>query len=732
MGKRLLLIFLVLFGVQQIQAQPEVQLSGEEKAYLYHVVMKSPTLEKNISKYFQYSGEMIWLNDTLPNYDSLELMIIEKPEMLVVYTHDLARVSPGVLSEAANKMAIYKLNKALYNRKSKETENLVYTRVLSSFYDTLRRILPTKALKDKNGDRIIHQRVQNILTPTLSLKAKFSSLSSFHLFTDSEKKQILEAINDAVNKWVEAESFNLFQLLGGHADMYSNTLIAAGDGSITSGLLSEQEKDKKGRWNKGMPKAIGLFPYQIQLVEDKGKTRLEPSRIAFHKSKTVGNDKATLIHLDVWGYNDKKQTTVIIERNNKQYALFGSRDSKLLSPDSSFAGGKTYYYFMHRLEHHYIKHLHEKMYGKKGFKYQLKVLEEKEAKLLMGIKTTEYDLSELRNSGITTTPAGKKKRKIKQQELMSLYTELSKTKAEIKDLKAEMEEAHLKMGKMQEQLANMWEYYGNDHVPFKLQKDGETYLFEDSSTFNIRTQDLVLPATVNSDDYEVRLIGIPGNVFSKSADEVMLQINQTETDENRYLSINLRLNDVFDSDQFILKNELLHKEDSIACYEFMTEILKKKKIQFDLSGKGVGKFEPNKPIIKHPNPAELAAYPSIEHKEFREFKSLRTSFLRISSHNGLTINVSSFTDPVRSNISISNKKVLKLMSMYPDITKNDVLSALRTKAILDKFNQEFGVLAGQYLDRKEASKVVDGLNAAVKKSKISIGKTSIKYTDLSL
>ena len=41
----------------QSMAQGEVQLSGEEKAYLYHVVMKSPTLKKNISKYFEYSGD---------------------------------------------------------------------------------------------------------------------------------------------------------------------------------------------------------------------------------------------------------------------------------------------------------------------------------------------------------------------------------------------------------------------------------------------------------------------------------------------------------------------------------------------------------------------------------------------------------------------------------------------------------------------------------------------------
>ena len=422
--------------------------------------------------------------------------------------------------------------------------------------------------------------------------------------------------------------------------------------------------------------------------------------------------------------------TVLTDIKNKQYVLYGSRESRLLSPDSSFVEGKTYYSLIDRLENHYIKDLHEKMHGKKGFKFQLKELREQKADILLGIKNTEYELSDLRNSGITTTPKGKKKRRVKQHHLMALYTALSNTEKKIKDLLVEMEEAHVKMGKMKEKLADMYEIYGTDHVPFVY--NNGIYTFEDSTTFNIYTQDLILPKNKANLDYEIRLVGILATAFSKQADEVMIHINQTDSDPDRYMSINLKLTDFFDSDQFKVNHDLLTPEDSIACRELMDAMLLKDKIIFKLSGKGVGKMNTAKVLEKDPTAIEINSYPSEEHKNYREFRDLRTSIFKLSVNNGIEFKVSSFTDPVKSNIKVQNKKLLKLQSLYTDLTKNDILSALRSKALVERFMDEFSQMAGTYLDRKSASKVIDILNGAVKKSKISIGKTSVKWSELSL
>jgi hypothetical protein len=212
----------------------------------------------------------------------------------------------------------------------------------------------------------------------------------------------------------------------------------------------------------------------------------------------------------------------------------------------------------------------------------------------------------------------------------------------------------------------------------------------------------------------------------------MIHINQTDADAERFMAINLKLTDFFDSDQFKVHHDLLKAEDSIACRELLEAIISKVKIKFQLSGKGVGKMSKSDVLIKDPTAIEINAYPTAEHKEYREYKSLRTSLFKLSVNDGILIDVSSFTDPVKSNIKVQNKKIIKLQSLYSDLTKNDILSALRTKALVERFMDEFSQLSGRYLDRKRASKVIDILNGAIKKSKISVGKTSLKWAELSL
>jgi hypothetical protein len=66
------------------------------------------------------------------------------------------------------------------------------------------------------------------------------------------------------------------------------------------------------------------------------------------------------------------------------------------------------------------------------------------------------------------------------------------------------------------------------------------------------------------------------------------------------------------------------------------------------------------------------------------------------------------------------------------LSKNDILSAYRSAAILHKLKIELNVLAGKYLTREKASLVIDRFNKEWAKTRISIGPTSIKLTDLML
>src|SRR5690606_3693543 len=98
-------------------AQDEV-LNPEERAYLFHIVKKSPILEENIGRYFDYQGPDIRFPNGNLNYDSVELLIINQPELLEIRHREIARSTKGVLAEAANKTAIWELNKILQSKRA--------------------------------------------------------------------------------------------------------------------------------------------------------------------------------------------------------------------------------------------------------------------------------------------------------------------------------------------------------------------------------------------------------------------------------------------------------------------------------------------------------------------------------------------------------------------------------------------------------------------------------------
>ena len=104
-------IFLLLQIFTTANAQGVSNLTAEEKAYLFHIVRKSPILEHNIGRYFEYNGPDIRFSNQKINYDSVEIVIINQPDLLFIRTSEIAKSPKGLLAEAANKMAIWELNK---------------------------------------------------------------------------------------------------------------------------------------------------------------------------------------------------------------------------------------------------------------------------------------------------------------------------------------------------------------------------------------------------------------------------------------------------------------------------------------------------------------------------------------------------------------------------------------------------------------------------------------------
>lgn len=749
-------LFTLLLICAKTMAQDQVALNPEERAYLFHIVKKSPILEENIGRYFDYQGPDIRFANGNLNYDSVELVIINQPELLIIRHQEIARSTKGVLAEAANKTAIWELNKMLLAKRTKDKDFGNYAFKYKQFEQFLMEKLPPTA-RNEDGTAP-HPRLDNVLNPSLSLDDKVAQLNALRGMTHQDELTTIEAINYAINRYVEQRTIEIYGALGGEYTTFRNVLTAAGDGSLTSGLMDEREKDEKGKWNKGLPKAIGLFPYSVKLstpVVKKEEPKVIPMPYTITDFRTVGNNRTTNLHFDVWGYNTAKQTTVVIEKNGKSYHLFGSGETRFLSPDSSFSSGKTFQAIIDELEFDKIAGITEKIEGKRGYDYWIAYYSEKRDETELKIVKSEKSYSDMGYGTITTsdkpsrkvkknkknamkagsgadswqgdptTNAGKKQKGKEQNDIVSLYERFAWYKAKIKELEKEKEEAIDLRARYQLRLDQYKRLMGYNWVTY-TEKDG-LYTFADSATFDLYTQEFQFPASDKQEDFEVKLIAIPESALSDQADEVMLHVSLIDAKPNYDARLQIALSDQFASDAWDLGRPLISSSDSLAVLQFFESLLDgDKAFTIVARGQGVGEWDGVR-TIKDVTPEEQTTYGSVG-KMDSSYKRLRYSELFVHLSRDVVMEVNSYTDPVRSGLSVQNTDIKALQAEYK-LSNNDVLSALRTVTILKKFKEEINVLAGTYLSREDARTVIDRFNRAYEKVKVSIGPVSLKLSE---
>ena len=131
-------------------------------------------------------------------------------------------------------MALMELNKILLAKRFENEEDIaLYQSKLQNFDDLLVKKLPRSAIKeDAKGNESPHKKIYTVLDPVLSLEEKREMMSSFYFLTKSDQLNALDAINFAVNKYVENRAYYIYKALGGEAEFFTNILVAAGDGTI--------------------------------------------------------------------------------------------------------------------------------------------------------------------------------------------------------------------------------------------------------------------------------------------------------------------------------------------------------------------------------------------------------------------------------------------------------------------------------------------------------------------
>lgn len=744
MLKSSIFIIVLLITNSLVFAQENHLLTSREKAYFFHTVKKSPILNKNIGEFLVYKGPEILLQNGDINYDSTELLIINNPSLLLINSSEIQKAPKGILAEAANKHAVWELNKTLHAFRNDELETEGFSNNFDRFYRILLKKLPPEVVKLEDDSLVIDDKVMKVMHPSLAFNDKLTILKNLKGGDLKVQKKVFDGLNNTINLWVEERSYDLFKKYGGRADEFVNILTAAGDGSNTSGLFEEREKDESGRWNKGLPKAVGLFPYPTEIIPDpknNKRKKLTTQRYSQVMLKTAGYGRSTNIHLDVWGYNSEKQTTVVIEKKGKSYPLFGSTDSRFLSPDSSFSGDGTYYTLINRLQAD-IHKIEDKISGRKGYDYWIDYHEKRKKDKLEDIHELEKEMSDFRKSTITTndkkykTKSGKRKRKKQQDALVRYHSQLESIRKKIKEYEEKREKALHEIQILNQRLSHMLDLIGRNWMSFE-QKDG-LYIYEDSTTFNILTQEFQFPATKKREDFVIRLVPIPFSHMSDQVDEVMLHINMTDVLPHQSARVQIELADAFAPNSYRLDQTLLNPEDSISIKSFL-ESLTERRNKFEIipRASGVGKWN-GFYTIKDDEQNEMSDYPGGTREEKSNMRNdsafvrLRKTMLTVDIENEKVIlKVNSFTDPVRTNFKPENNELLAKMKRY-ELTGNQILSSYRTALVLEQFRKELNVFASQNFSRRDAKKIIDRLNKKIGKTKIYVGKTSFQISEFNI
>ncbi len=748
-------LFLILFVFLAFSGQTQVNngLSTEVRAYLFHIVRKSPILEKNIGLAFEYVGPNIKLSDGGINYDSLELLIINEPTLLIIRNDIIAKSPKGLLAEASNKTALWELCKQIQLVLNGEKQQTLITSYLDYFFDSL----PNSVSRGKSYNELLSPSTSPIFQTNLSLNDRIQLLEAMGIKDRDEQKLIFDAQSYAINKAVEKRALEIFKILGGQVSSFENILIACGDGSYTTGLLEERDKDEYGEWNKGLPKAIGFFPYDVYLFGAK-KPELKSKRIVSRWVETVGMDKETVLHFDVWGYNSTKQTTVVIEKDGAQYHLFGSEKTRFLSPDSTFSSGITFQTIINQIIEYTFKDLKGSIDGKEGYNAIIKQTQTEIQETLLAIheKESSYDnlnkvnyvtkkrpSREMRkkkknnkNGGpIDLQPTTKSRKKAKsnnQDELVDLYLKYDELQNDLENLiseKAPIQEEYTKKKKLIDSYSMKM---GVNWMPYSV-KDG-LYLYKDGARFDLYTQEFTFPASKEKSSVEIRLISIPEDFEGENADEVMLHMTKLDAEPFFDANIQLELMDVFDSDKFNFNAPIFTLKDSSDLKLIFTQFKKNPvPILVYLDAYGIGEWNGDK-IQRDSKQIEISTYPGANDEERKsnrasiDFKRLRSSRLLIKMDRNLILKINSSTDPVRSNLDLDLLDLNNLSKEY-SLSKNEVLSALRCIALLDKLQNELNMQATKYLSQSDSKKFIDKLEEAIGKAKIEIAGNKIRIKD---
>lgn len=701
--------------------------TAEEKAFLYHSARRTTILKSTVFNLFEFTDSIPYIRDTLPDYSYIEREVIKNPDKLIFHSEAVNRKSDGLLADLALRMALRELGRVLHYRNSVDKKHTDLKEKLKIFEKYVLEEVPQQVVRTlNNGEYVLVESLQGYYAPSLSVSDKMASLVNSG-YSELDQMLILNAIMYAQEKYVATRTVEIAKALGVNLDESNDYLSAVGDG----GNWVDLRGGIKTPYDKELSDEKGLFKFVIKdekNEEDEG-TVLKVKEIE-QKQFTMNDKMETVVHVDVFGYHEERQTTIAIQSGGNSYVLYGKNEHRLVSPDSSYGEGTTYWRLMHTLEHVHIAGLKEDLYGKRGYEYQIDLYEKKIESTLMKIKKTEYRLDKLRH-----TPEGKpkiKKKKLKkknlglsdqagkghptsalskldkqknieQNRLIQLNGQLEAQKQILEKLKEEMEKAYITLVAYEAKLDFMRKTMGYNIMG--SEEENGVYYFSDGAIFDYRTQDFIFPPNRDRTTFQVYHISFGKDVFADQIDEnfVHLNVSNRELGEKYVLRRDAKVEAL---DQMTASDSL----QVLDVFNYLSE--KKAEINFTVVAGG----------IREESPLSLVRDSTGSPVAFDAAKKRMSSFVKFNGERTsvLQLTLTSLEDRMIP-ADFSSKYATayeKIHGKYPAINEIDFYSGIIAKYAANQYLQLLKDKANKWIKSAEKRSVVLGKLNKLKLKKV--------------
>lgn len=505
------------------------KLNTEQERWLYRIVQKTPALKQNWNNYFAFEKDSLFKaiyrkqeNDPDVQCDYLKLY----PEKLTIHYDSIQNSSYGLISEAAIKLTLWELNEEL--KKSIYQPQTSNDSLFNSFCSDLEKHL-TKKLNKKKQEKVF----TCVMHPSLPIFKKIEELSSYKIDA-SDQKKLLNGWSDIVSTYSNKHSQYYYGLLSDDEQITSTTFLAAGEGSGTSGLLYEWERNPQDSTKIWYGKGIGLFTYRVRTYKD--EVRLNTQTQSFI---TLPKGKAMALHTSLWGLNSSFKPMLIITDDSVSYHLFSSYATEKLSPDASISEGISHVdriaEYRERKITNAIQDIQDNELLTKNYARQQLVEDE--------ITKIESEIDTLRKYEPDNLDAINYRKRLIDAKL----TNLSNISKRTKELERDALNKNKAIINAEKELQNMIDLLGPS--PQQYTQENDMYNYESGVRFNYQTQDLIFPPSDKERELSVLLISAGYTLEGKKKDEVQAYVSVTDANKTM-LAINTKPQTLIDTSLF--------------------------------------------------------------------------------------------------------------------------------------------------------------------------------------